>query len=586
MKKIFPFLCFSLFTIFSAQAQFSETAHSAYFEEPQDGYSKLLCLSNQHTAFVHFQLNGKVVFRLFDAGFKTIAEQQVKGSFDNLKNPNLVDLDDVAILGLFENKAGVTAVISSVKKDDIILTRMVFDKNDGHLIADEQLQSVPRQKMEVVMVWNVYAKKDELLDKLLMPVSCFKLLRHRDGKHYTLISYNSQNEAGDPNQDTRILQFDENNQLVRETNLKVADNTMRRIGVLDASETDNNQLVLLVKGAGAASPKSKTTIKAIYLAPVTFDESPTILENINFAGAKNLKDARLYFNPATKQYLIFSTKELMPDMKSKPFAPEKNNEIIRPNVYKTIYKPGASQSQTTLLSSPALSSVASGKYHKQGTLSLLPCHVSFFPNGDYRVIYEEYYIRHISYSSGKIPNAGGSGIKMGGSSGANSKSSSTKIHKGDIGIVEYHADNTEKGAYYIPKDYLIFDKTELKDYAYLHGAVPEMKRGLGLKSFYYLENASTPMILFNDEVADAERVEEGKKVKTIMGTEDCIGYFVSLSGDEEMPTRKPVFSGDEKRPVGIFSTSDYDPERHLLLTLKLDKAHPNKGVQVVGYKID
>jgi|GEM_PF-3526741 len=578
MKKIVPLLFGLLSLCFTASAQFSEINHSDWFDEPEDGYAKLLCLSNTHTAFIHFKLNGKVVFRLLDADFKLIAEQQADASFDDLKSHNITAMNDVAILGLFENKAGVNAIITSVKKDDIVLTRMVFDKNDGHLVADEQLQAVPRQKTEVVMVWNVYAKKDELLDKLLMPVSNYKLIRHRDGKHYTLISYNSQNEAGDPNQDTYIMQFDENNQMIHDTHLKVADKNMRKSGVLDACETEDNLIVLLLKTSSAASPKSKTTSKVACLAPVTFDESPTVLENINYAGGKNLKDAQLYFNPVTKQYLIFSTKEVMPELKGRqPFAPTKVHETTTLKVYKTLYNTASRQSQTTLLSSPALSSVASRKYHKQGALALLPCQVSFFPNGDYRVIYEEYYIRYSNYSSGKINSNTGF---------AGSNTSHTKIHKGDIGIVYYHADNTEKNAVYIPKDDLILNRMELNDYAYLKEAVPEMKKGSGVKSFYYLDNTTAPMILFNDEVANAERVAEGKKVKTIMGTEDCIGYFVALSGEEEMPERKAVFSGDDKRPVGIFSASDYDPERHVFITLKLDKAHPNKGVQVIGYKMD
>ena len=583
MKKILPLLLGLLSLCYMASAQFSEINHSDRFDEPEDGYAKLLCLSNTHTAFIHFKLNGKVVFRLLDANFKLIAEQQADASFDDLKSHNITAMNDVAILGFFENKAGVNAIITSVKKDDIVLTRMVFDKNDGHLIADEQLQTVPRQKTEVVMIWNVYAKKDELLDKLLMPVSNYKLIRHRDGKHYTLISYNSKNENDDPNQDTYIMQFDENNQRIHDTHLKIAEKNIRKAGVLDACETEDNLIVLLLKCSSAASPKSKTTSKAAYLAPITFDNTPTTLENINYTGAKNLKDAKMYFNPATKQYLIFSKKELTPDAKGKPFAASKVNETIRPQIYKTIYNTASKQSQTTMLSSPALSSIASRKYHKQGALSLLPCLVSFSSNGDYRVIYEEYYLRYSQYSTNKTITSNNSGLSA---RSGSSSSTRVKIHKGDIGIVDYLADNTEKSAMYIPKDYIIFNQMELNSYDYLYGAVSEMKRGSGLKSFFYLESNDKSMIVFNDEIANAARVAEGKKVKTITGTEDCIGYFADLSGNNEMPVRQAVFSGDDKRPVGIFSASDYDPERHVFITLKLDKAHPNKGVQVIGYKMD
>lgn len=584
MKKILPLLLGLIMLYYTAPAQFTEIKKSAWFDEPEEGYAKLLSLSNNHTAFIHFKLNGKVVFRLLDASLKTISDKQVNASFDDLKNHNITTLSDVAILGLFENNIGVNAIISSVKNDNIILTRMVFDKNDGHLIADEQLQAVPRQKTEVVMVWNFYAKKDELMDKLLMPVSTYKFIQHRDGKHYTLISYNSKNEAGDPNQDTYIMQFDENNNMIHDTHLKVADKNMRRLGLLDACETEDNLIMLLLKGANATSPKSKTTSKAVYLAAVTFDKNATNLENINYPGATNLKDARMYFNPTTKQFLIFSKKELPPDNQTKPFATAKNNETYHHKIYKTNYNTNSKLSQTTLLSSPALSSIASRKYHKQGALHLLPCQVSFSINGDYQVIYEEYYVRYgKNYSHGEpVSSGGGSGTAA---SAANS-STATKFHKGDIGVVAYRTDNTEKGAIYIPKDHLIFNRMELDSYDYLHGSVPEMKRGSGVKSIFFLKHDGKSMILFNDEIANPQRIAEGKKVKTITGTEDCIGFFADLSGSDEMPLHQAVFSGDDKRPVGIFSASDYNPEQHLFITLKLDKAHPKKGVQVVGYKID
>lgn len=87
-----------------------------------------------------------------------------------------------------------------------------------------------------------------------------------------------------------------------------------------------------------------------------------------------------------------------------------------------------------------------------------------------------------------------------------------------------------------------------------------------------------------NDVAYDEKKEEKGKVKRILSVGDCDGYYYALQGDAALLKSQNVFEkGARSRDhnLGLFAVSDYDPQKNLYVTLKLEKEGRSKQVSLM-----
>jgi hypothetical protein len=87
-----------------------------------------------------------------------------------------------------------------------------------------------------------------------------------------------------------------------------------------------------------------------------------------------------------------------------------------------------------------------------------------------------------------------------------------------------------------------------------------------------------------NDIAYSEKKEEKGKVKRILSVGDCDGFYYPLQGDDPLLKGQFVFENEESsrdHNLGLFSVADYDAERNLYATLKLEKEGRSKQVRLI-----
>jgi hypothetical protein len=79
-----------------------------------------------------------------------------------------------------------------------------------------------------------------------------------------------------------------------------------------------------------------------------------------------------------------------------------------------------------------------------------------------------------------------------------------------------------------------------------------------------------------------ERAQKGK-LTTIRKVEACDGFYYTLDGNSGLPPRQFLFGkpGKNDHNLALFSISDYDKEKNMYATLRLNAEGRKKGVQLV-----
>lgn len=554
-----------------ATAQLSPVGQSASFDEPDNGFAKILLLSNQNTAYVHIKTKGETEIKIYDRSHNEVASNENEMSYNNLKKGE--------VLGLFETRDGITAIISEYDDKGITLTKALFDKNSGRVISDEVLKSIPRPKKEIHMFWEMYYKADELAEKALMPQSFFKLVKAPEDLSYTILSCNVNDDAA---KNIEVLHFDDANHLQSDTYLKPEDK-IRKMLLLGACNGPDNTVSILVKGYYAASAKSKSLLKNAYFTSLTYDGTASKFVKMDYPGARSISDALMQYNPVSKQYIILAVKKAMKTSgKTKMWG--KSDEAtmdginLNYNLFKTIYDAGTNTTQTAVFSSPMLSKAASVNYPVHSRFAFLPAEIIINSDGTYNLVCEGRLVTMSTYSTTSMGSNGT--VKTG-------AKARYRLFRTDVGVVKYNADNTEAGAWYIPKSYLLYNRFEPSDFDYLNAGAGHLYMGMGFKSFYFLNDSHNSFVFMNDDIENGNRLEKKKKIADIQALENCVGYCFNVSGSDNFPKRAGLFTSDDgKRPICLFAASDYDQDSHTFVTLKLDRSHQKQGVQIVWYKLD
>ena len=112
-----------------------------------------------------------------------------------------------------------------------------------------------------------------------------------------------------------------------------------------------------------------------------------------------------------------------------------------------------------------------------------------------------------------------------------------------------------------------------------------LKGGNQYKSFSYLSGKSNNYILVNDYLNNEKHIKEGN-LATVKAVKECDGFSFVTNANEVLPSRKFVFgtTNDKNNQLAIFSISDYDREKDIYVTLKLDVDGRDTKVKVVWLK--
>ncbi len=176
--------------------------------------------------------------------------------------------------------------------------------------------------------------------------------------------------------------------------------------------------------------------------------------------------------------------------------------------------------------------------------------------------------------------------------GGTSSRTSTTYELGDIAIINFDVNNQMKSTALIPKGQILNNSimtggegvTASPLYHYKRDYSAQwLKGGNQFKSFAYLNGKKKNYILLNDVENNDELMHQGK-LRTIMGLGECDAFSFETNSGNILPSRKFVFgkpSGKKDHNLAIFTVSDYDRDRNIYATLKLEIDGRDRKVKLV-----
>lgn len=543
-----PFLLALLFLPIIATAQLHVIAQSPLFEEPEDGYGRILQLRNGNTAYLRITRKDGIDVRLYDAGHKQIVNTEVNPSYGKLKSPQ-VD-------GIYDLGGNITIFLSETDDKVPTLYRLQIDAQTGKLLETKTIATLKKtgigQGYAVIMGG--------------VPVPDFLVRKDPSSDNYGVVRYNT--FTSDRAERVELIQYNDTGEETGRNFLSSPDEKYKYTQILDFVIVGNTAHALLYS---YNTESSGSAANELMLASVK--DGKVSYHNLGGSGKYHINDGVLRYNPATNSF-VFLASELL-QVKSKGWGAKETFyyniqfsiiDAENPSIKKRLDIDNADVSQ---------------KYnsifkHREGGFNGMPQQLYINDDGSFTILFEE--ITNIYRTSNGMSKA--SMVPVGSNLGC-------------VAVVTYSAQGEEVSSVLVPKDY----KTELgwfnasSDYRttqsyYIakrdNGAAP-LNAGNQFKSISYLNGKGKSYLMLNDIARNQEQIEKGY-LTTIIGVGDCDAWICDLSTNQSaalpIPVRTKAFAkhSNKEHDLAIFNISDYNKENGLYATLKLEKG---KGVKLV-----
>jgi hypothetical protein len=519
MKK--TLLLFILAIAFNiVQAQFKPVAEGPTFEEPQDGFAKILQLKTGNTIFIHITNKDGIDTRIYNSAHKETVTNHINPTYDKLGTGSSIE-------GAFEINGDVVLMVSKSESRTPTLYRIIIDGKTGAAKEDKQIAQLAKVGFfagYAMAFGNVpqpdfFVRKDPQSDNYALVL--FNSFESERSKRIEIISYGADNkESGrafysSPNEKYKYIRY------------------------VDMAVIGNDKVSVLAYGYNTANSGGKES--ELILANLDKGATTVSFTELGFSQDLLVQYGICRYNPVIKSLVMIAlTKEKSGDNGFTPMMALVNpfdKKINRVNII-----------------SP---SERLDQYSKKGFRGL-PQNLFINDDGTFTVVSEEVAIVSSKYSV------------------------STEL--GDIAIVNYSKTGEPLGDFLIRKKHILNNSYLTPFYlSYREGTAQRLVSGNQFKSFAYLDGKTKSYILFNDTERNNEKQETGSLVG-IQGVSGCDGFYYALTGKEPILTRNYVFGNPEGKKdhnLGLFSISDYDRKNNVYVTLELANQNGKKNVNVV-----
>ncbi|RAJ79253.1 hypothetical protein CLV59_106314 [Chitinophaga dinghuensis] len=160
MKYISSLLALILCYTLAVNGQNPTVALSNEFEQPGDGWDKLLQLKNGNTCYLHFSRTTGLEVRMYD-------RKRVQTSMDTVHSQlwNSSDLENTEIDAIYQINGQPVIFLQQLVKDIPEVFRLVLDENTGKLLKEDKLGELPSVRNRTMFAQNNEASHDCYVEK-------------------------------------------------------------------------------------------------------------------------------------------------------------------------------------------------------------------------------------------------------------------------------------------------------------------------------------------------------------------------------------------------------------------------------------
>ena len=521
-----------------SHAQFKQIAEGPKFDEPEEGFAKILQLKNGNTFYIHVTPKDGINVRVYDANHKEKAVKTISPAYESLDKKDQVR-------AIFEMNNDVVLFVTKDDDGDKLprLHRLIFDGTTGSLKKQQIIGTCKYtwrdRPSETGIFFNI--RKDPNSDNYA--VVNYDETEKDNTKRIELVHYGSDHneisrqfcflpgEKGVPYfQDMVVLGKDKLcamiNFFTKEAGRQPA---IRKLMMAISEKGKSIDFVGMPEGVyGNLMLKYNTTLKKILCFLIT-QQRYTSNNTVEYA------TSLFSIDPVTKAI------EPLPDLTHSANLHKGYKDIIE----------------------------------EKDTYMGLPQNIVVNEDGSFTILNEEMTI---------ITSSNGNGTNL-----------------GTLAISTYEMNGKLRSDYLIPKLHFVQSFNQLQPF-YLSErelTAQVLLKGNQYKSFVFINGAKNNYILFNDTERNNDIVNAKKgarfgsdtrsKLVRVMGmTGDCDAFMYKLTGDDVLPKREYLFGEKEKgHALALLTISDYNRKNNTYATLMLDKSNTkSKMVSVVWQQPD
>jgi hypothetical protein len=542
-KAILSFLL--LFPLLTTVAQLKPIAESLPFEEPEDGYARMLFLKNGNTAYLRITKKDGIDVRLYDSQHKQIAAKTLEPSYGKLRA--------MSVEGIYDVGGNIALFISEWEDNIPTLYRVQIDAQTAELKETKTIATLQKATMGqgyAVAFGGV-------------PLPDFLVRKDPGSDNYGAVRYNT--FESDRTKRVELIQYNAAGSETGRNFLSSPDAKYKFTQIIDFVIVGETAYALLYS---YNTPSSGGAANELLLA--TAKDGVVSYANLGKSITRRIDDGILRYNHVTKNLIFLTTEHTSSERTGV------NATTARYATQFSIIDPANPSIKTPV---DLRRSGINMKYRKifkdaEDSYAAMPQQLYINDDGSFTLLLEEVtQIIRTSMRNGMATSSHNSGTEL-----------------GTAAVITYNEDGTERSSALIPKHQTtyagMFDG--VSDYVSVggfyiaarnNGAVA-LSAGNQYKSLVYLNGKKKSYVLLNDVEENEERIQKGK-LTNVRGVGDCEAYIYDLSatGSAILPRTAAFTRGDKKdRNLAIFNISDYDSEKGIYTTLKLEKG---KGVKVV-----
>lgn len=287
MKRILSIIVF-LFIQSHSFAQIKLLSTSTNFEEPRNGYVKLLLLQNGNTAYVYTNDDGAQI-KLYNAAYKEIVSKDIKFRKEPLHYGELESC--------FENGDKIVLIMSELVKGETYRYKVEINATSAELVGFEAMNDVVKKYMG-----NDWAAKYKI--KNLEQIYVFK---DPNSQYYTTLVYAA---TTDDNQIYIAYILNARNEIEKTSyyNLK-SDKAKIKYSFTVAYAMNSNEAVYIVRNHELLRPE-KYKDSELELIVLNQNNAEGKSKMIEVADGEQPTDLLIKFNPITKLLHIVTQVDL------------------------------------------------------------------------------------------------------------------------------------------------------------------------------------------------------------------------------------------------------------------------------------
>jgi hypothetical protein len=553
MKNTILIVLLCCLSISSLLAQPTILAKGPAFEEPEEGFAKILFMKDKRTVFMHLSEDGGIKLKVYDVDHK-----QILTKFVNVSQLKMKDMD---VEGCFEVNQNLALLVSGLKEKTPTLYRVVLDGQTGALVSTEELGKLNKLNMGSAFAMAFGGVKEP----------GFIVRKDPNSDNYAVASFNTFTSETDRR--VEVVHYNNQHKVISKAYLSLPEEKYKYVNILDLAVNGDKEAYALTYGFNTR--KSGGRAGELFLA--IFKNNQENADFISLYGDEGSAstDGILRYHPASdKLYAVTQVQEserkLIDFSNSSTTYYSINSYVVDVKANKGYAAPPLDLSKVN----EKHQELFGKKSHYSGVVQ------NFYLNQDGSYTY-------ILEGLEKIETQRTSSVMT---------TTTMNYNLGDIAVVNYNNKGALTSSALIPKSQMI-NNGMLTGGAGVKGPTPlyhykrdysaqQLKGGNQYKSFSYFNGSKKNYVLVNDIEENEERIQKGK-ITNIKGVGECDAF--SFETSSILPSRKFIFGkpdGKRDHNLAIFSISDYDREANIYATLKLEVDGRERKVKVIWLKMD